>query len=1125
VLFQIIYTPFDEEYRNCTGRTPSDELQYCLQLQDHIISGITEQPVLSGLTNIQPGHIEIPPQVFWQKTFDFYTNYKPRDYFPESYLKTYSIQLGSWSKEHLAPQVFHDMAFNGKVAPAFFILYNQEFLPILPRRYSSILFDTWADIYEAHHDKVINDRMPYSMHIGKEVYKYVKPRINSSFLSPIVSAVKTQGSLHETLFSTVFISKNRLVLIYITNPYYSEQETEAELEEIAPKLAEAINLITTSPVTLALHLERKNVQFQARDGEELNPLLFVVIPQVKTNISSISIPKNMPGMIIFMDSFLGIIDELDSADMLASFIEYHEEYKSRIMPSLLSPLDIFGSFKDSLGILVEGALDFNLISLDPHWGSNLRFKTLSEFWKSYPLKHYIDHPRSWKVLPETKSRVRLEARGYFGCALYCKISQTHIFISSPFDTMSFEQALFANLFMECLEDTLSSYEAIIRNHLFFQYHDELHVLFFPLSLVVNNEAFKHIWHLIPKNSYWYSDCGLPKPTIYGIRIVFDDNTIKKALMETKDRSIEIDLLLEVIRRLNDIVKDDYIFRIEQALESEKVRKPRFKIRYITRHASFPEFINPYEPELMHFKQAKKKIAEIARNNGFAEGNYDLEEAKNKLNQLRDALVNEIDSEAMKYNFSTAIPYLISRIDALTNQFKHTTQTIEYSIEDDVDYIREERYAKQHSHHIRRHRVYRYLIEKFVQLRPSGELKLDKDHFQYLIALIDWLHAFYFASDSLHYGIHPVGMKVDNQFLIEVNYKGIKDEQEKQYAEEQSLLKLGLIGNQGDTVSSPRRSDNFLNMLDEAFMKDFKFTFTGMINSLQILTCWPEYAGNIELSSFYSSTTEEIETVCSKNIRGISQKEIANIIAFLILKPEDVICVSGQDERCKDLPVWEHKKRHARYTLRPLIQIDRNIYWGSYSTRTSGIVWSGSLSYGTLPIDLQYPSIQEVLRSEKQLIEDALVVKTLEIVKRYTPYAKSNVELHKLDKSAGYPPNLGDYDVFAFHQEKNIVFNIECKDILPVFCLKDAKSLRETIFGEESKDEGHFTHIKKRLNYLSDHLLSITRAVDWPVDSNKLPRVVTIYVTRHSYWWTRFPPKKVDAAFCRVDMLASYMEKL
>lgn len=61
-LYQMLYLPFEDEYYKCVNRSPTEELRYCLQLQDDIISGITYQPTTEALPKLSPGYIEIPPK-------------------------------------------------------------------------------------------------------------------------------------------------------------------------------------------------------------------------------------------------------------------------------------------------------------------------------------------------------------------------------------------------------------------------------------------------------------------------------------------------------------------------------------------------------------------------------------------------------------------------------------------------------------------------------------------------------------------------------------------------------------------------------------------------------------------------------------------------------------------------------------------------------------------------------------------------------------------------------------------------------------------------------------------------------------------------------------------------------
>ena len=1124
-LFQMIHLPIEDEYMKHTDRSPTKELEYCLVLQKEVIDGITAQPDKETMPSISLGHIEIPPEGFWENAQSFYSQFKPEEKLPGCFLKAYSIPLGTLPRESLALKSFSESVFRGTLLPAFFVGHGSRYFCILPRRYSSILFDTWAQIFQKNKDKIEASGRQHYMSLVGQVYSFVKKRLKTNYIYPLVSAVTKDGKLHEIVFATCFISKDKLIILYLTHPSLSGKKIQEELNDIAPKLNEAVTLAASQPVTLALHTERKHIQFHPKsETESLKPEIMVLIPPLSTQVEVYGVTESFPGKVVGLDSFLGIVDEIEDIEDFADFIEFLEEIEGRTQFAL-SMLDKFAAFKDSYGVLVDGALGYDLIMLDPHAGSQRRYESLARFWSIYPEVDFFDHPRTWKVTQETESRLRFEARGYFGAALHCKIGSTNVYITAPFAEMSFEQGTLSNLLMESLEDSMSLRKSLFQDHDFFKYCDQLQINFFPLSIVTENAKFEHLKHLCKIKKYWCSDCGFPTRGTYGVRIVFDDSEMAKAFQEAQDSSIEVDILSEVLRQLDKMIRDTRTDKIIEALEKTKAGRPRFKLFMGEKPASFPEFINPYEPKPAHFKKAKKRIAELAKELDVSEGYYELEDAKEKLNQLKDSIVSEINSVVAKYDFASAIPFLIARVDAVNARYERKRMGIELGLQHQADYEPKERYAEEHVKYGKMHRNYRYLIEKFVQLEPRGKDKLGRDEFQYIIALIDWLHVFYSASDNLHYDIFPVGMKLDRDYRVEVEYEEGMDAKQKEFSEEMAQLELGLKGNPKDRVDSPRVVGEFLEELDQASVKDLGFSFKSMINVLQVLTFWPAYKSGVEESPSYSAELAEIEDACLESVEGIRREEIKSIVEFLTLSKDDVIRVLGQDEPCTDLPVWEYRKRYSRYNLRPLIKIGGKYYWGPYSARRAGLIWSGTPSTGTLPTDLEAPTIVGFLGTEKRLIENALAQKALEIVKRFTPHARKNLKLHRLKPKGTHPSGLGDYDVLAYYPEKNVVFNVECKDILPVYCLKDAKRLRDKIFGRPGKDEGHFTQINKRKEYLSAHISDIATALDWPVKPEKPPKIITIYLSRRSYWWTHFPPKEIDAKFLLIDLFSDFIQEL
>jgi hypothetical protein len=110
-------------------------------------------------------------------------------------------------------------------------------------------------------------------------------------------------------------------------------------------------------------------------------------------------------------------------------------------------------------------------------------------------------------------------------------------------------------------------------------------------------------------------------------------------------------------------------------------------------------------------------------------------------------------------------------------------------------------------------------------------------------------------------------------------------------------------------------------------------------------------------------------------------------------------------------------------------------------------------------------------------------------------------------------------------DKNIMLNVECKDILPVFSMKDLRRLRERIFGRPGFDEGHFGQINLRADYLKNNSGKVLKALNWSAPEGPPPKVISIYLTRRVYWWTRFPPTPIEATFLRIDMLADFLKGL
>jgi hypothetical protein len=1124
-LFKIIYEPLDSTFKEIINRSPLKEMEIFLKIQDLIITGISSQPDGNTL-KVSPGETTIPSESFWQDSVRTYNSLNLESIVGSDILQKYGKELGEFELDLLSDEKFGYILEDNLIFSTMFIKSGGRHFLILPRRITGILFDTWGELLKQCHAYFLEREVILEKKVAGEFCRFVKRRFSKEDSLFFVSAFSDDNKAHEIIFPAAIISKDKIVLFYILPPTKDEETIAINYTEIHPKLEEAIRFISKKPTKLIQHLDNNYVEIRRNDSDEaLVPILFVVIPQTYTGPIFPKLQENPLGRVVFMDSILYLLDELDDIDLFSSFLDYIESLDNLDRPTLATLEDLFASFMDSYGVLISGALKPNMVMITPHWGSHFRYKSLVDFWRLYPNRDFMGHPRSWRVLQEGPNRIRLEARNFFGSALYREIGKTTIFLSSPFDEMSYEQAKLSNFMIECVEDNLYCFRKIIEEHRFFSRYDELLILFFPDSLLHSNPNFEHLQHLIPLELPWCADASMLDSQSVGIRFVFSDKAIVDAFSRVSDRSIETLLLLDVIKQVDNICHDSKSQAITEVIENEKGEKPRHKFFVENKLASFPEKVHICLPTPHDFKYAQKRLAELAREAGVSEGNYSLSVAKDKLNLLRKVMFTEINKVVARFDFVNSIPKLIGWVDAVIDRREREQLKIKRSFEHEVDYLREESYTKSEEEYLKNYIPYRYLIEKFVQLRPEGSEIVSEDSTKSLIALVDTLIWISSTSDIIHYDINPVGLKINHDFIVEAELTESEKAQQIQFMQEQSAIRLGTAGNRQDKLNNPLSTDELIASFDDAFINDYGLKISSVLDTLYVLTFWPNYNEGLLEAQNYLATNEEILSSLKNIIEEISLDKVDQILDFLTLKTEEVLFLIKDDSPCDDLPIWENHKRFARFAIKPLIKINDKYLWGPYSVRNANILWVNYLSSCSLPADIGKSNINNLLNRLKQNLDNALEKKTADIVKRYTPHIIPNAKLHRLDRSGNHPEDLGDYDVLAYLPQSNSILNIECKNLLSVFCPKDMKTLRETIFGIPGKNNGHFRQINKRQEYLVANWSAIFKTLKWPLNQEKPPEVISLYVTPKTYWWTRFPPSDVVTIFLQIELLSTFINNL
>jgi hypothetical protein len=1127
--FEIIHRPFEDYYVKATNRSPIQELEFCLKLQDYFIEEVTTQPIGEEL-ELHPGDLCIPTKDFWQETSSVLDRFSPEFFSGHSLISKYTrdVNTSGQSKPPSAKK-FINSFFQELNCSYFFLKCGSKYYPTLIRRYFPILFEIWNKILAESYTKIQEEEKNPEISIGLELHRYVRDRVDESNVYELASPVSEDLKPSNAIFTTALHTKDQLLLIHITPPSVNKSLLESYLQGITSDLKESLGFLSHYPTRLGLRARQEIVEFRSnKECRILEPQILIIIPYSSTAVMRLRLPEDLPGEIIGLDQFVGIIDEIDDIEELASFFDYVKDTEISLAVSPMnSYLDKFGAFKDSHGVLVRGASEYNFILLDTQWGSRFRYESLSQFYKFFPDTIFFGHPRSWIV--ERSEEGVLRSKTFFGYAYYQKIENAYFFINTPADLMTFEQGKITDLLMRSLSDGLKIYSEQLKELSYSEHRNRFQVIFFPNSLAQANARFSHLSHLLPNGNVWKMDIKKLAAGSYGIRVVFDEQNVISTLHNTKDRSAQIDLLISVLEQINTRLGDQNFQRLLDTLEQERSKKSRFKFFNIRKKASFPETIGTLVPETADFKKARKDIAKIANELALLPGTYTLDEGKGKVEQLIKKVVEKLNDEVSKYQFKESIQLLVEKADALTNEYEIDQHQFKSSLDQEVDYEREKRSNQSHAVYVRNYRNFRYLIEKFVQLQPKGEEELGSSSLRYLLALVDKLRQIYSANDLIWYGIFPTEITIDHDYLVSINHSIDLEAMEDEFGKEQAQIDLGIVGNSNDVPKLDFPLEDYIEEIDKAFDQDFGFSMRDLVNVLEVMSLWPFYKGSEnDEAPYYIATEGEIAEVCLKSIEGINEHRVSKALHFLTLDPETLLKVEDQVRLCEDLPVWEHRKRTTRYTIKPLIRIGDSFLWGPCSTHQSCGIWANILHLNRLPADFKAKAVQKILEKGHKSIEESLVIKSEEIVSRFTSFVIRERDLHKIDKAGKHPPSLGDYDVLAFLENKNLLLYIECKIIDPPYCLKDTRRLREKIFGRVKGDgtfqEGYLQKVERRAQYLPEHTQEIMAALNWGSGLNQ-PKVISVFLTQLGFWWTKFPPVETSIRFVQIQKLEAFVSAL
>lgn len=1106
-------------YGSCIERTPDfveafritqasneqalADMDLAIAIQSHILRSMPElanRPVIDVTT----GHIEVPPLEFWASCrAALLSAQNELKGWRASSSGRLDIQIGAY-KAPLGCDAFGNACMQGMVLPFVGMVFNDQWIPISVRNAPGNTIDVWADRDMAR---------PIDLATHWSLARFVQERFLHVDRGPLQIWVEDRD--FDLPVSFVISDKRLWLFVCCSHATVATADRQAHeiLSALQPGRRWGFKQARGPRVLIA------NGDGHSPSAKDVNVLF--VLTMAGTAFGAVDAPKR-PIRILPLADFLSILDAIEDLDELDRFWKYVDAQDRSLSPFSRAAADLFASFRDTNEVLVDGAMAPTFIALDPSWGSNWRYKNLSEFWANAP-RQFPDGSIGWLLHKNASGVIEMRSRHDDSCAYSVEVAGCTVQVVLSFDrSLNMLEHRMLDLFTQALSDCLQLCRDLVSGLVLFEYQ----------HVVIRCEA-DHAHRLdestLPdaaalKNPI-VTSCNKTSDAPLTVRLQVNAVAVQAGLNEATTAIFEIESLVETLLAIHHSLGWELAGTVLAQVRATATRPARYRLAVVQQSIDALEYVEPIVPKPMDYKLARRHLARSMFKLGFAPGRYELKEAKVRIDAGREHLRQHIDGLIAQYDPNGLARSCIEQHEALLTSERHRVMRVRQSLAHEVDYDRHEAIteARKEFGAIARH--YRYLLEKVLSAPQStGQQPVDANSLRELVGLVDWYMVLAGASDILHNGVDVGGVEIDESYIPEVFYSCDHEARESAFEHQYARTRLGIGVTASDAVEGDLAKELESPELRQAFDKDIGFELKHLLQSLIVLSQPVRHGLVTEPSLSYAAPRQEIcEAILHAIEDGVTVEGCEAIVQFLTLSAAEIRRLPGRDVDESDVPFWEHSKRLHRYSIRPLVSDGDQLRWGAEQVSRTLTIWSRSVVDGYLPAEFPWPNIEREVRLIKERIEKQLEVRTEEIFLRFTPFVIRGVDFFKRFKGESFE-DVGDFDVLAYWPATNTLVAVECKYNQPAFSIKDSRRLRDRIFGKDEADKaGQFSRIARRRDFAKIHRARMLELLKWPPAGTAISSDVEVYVGRDVHWWMVHPPYPVPTCFVAVDSLDCWLK--
>lgn len=1079
------------------------QMDLVVALQALILEAIPHL-VQSPVVDAEHGHVELPPEDFWLSCTDVLRNIDQQSAaWRQRAGSSLDGEVGGY-KAPLTWDSFGNAAITGDAVPFLGVNVAGAWYPMAVRGAPGTVIDRWAK----------KNAPGVSPEMHRRLGQFVFERFGSTLPGPVILVLGSEVC-RELLISSVTSAPTGVYLICACHHELLDEQSVVAARVLA-KARKAKNIrfkIVGGPEVL---LSKDGV-----NGPSADELHIILAPTLAaTSAGLLNIPDD-PLRLLPLADLITIFDSLKKLEDLQRYWAFCDRQRSALTPFSRAPAELFAAFKDTDEVLVEGAVEPTMISLDPSWGTSWRFKALAEFWSRAP-RVFPDRTSAWRLSEGTEGVIEMNSRGRKIIAYSTLVGDCTVqALLEIKDNLDLEDGRMVDLFIQILADSSFRCRGLLAATPLFQLG---HVLFVcersASSTIIGDDeaepgATKNAGPVVTAAKGSFGSAAV-------IHLDVDVRAVLAGLTDATDGSFEVQCLAETIRKSHNALGIALPEGLEGAVLASAGDLARYTLRVATRRVDVPNHPSVVIPRMSDYKLARKQLAEVIRELGLAPGRYALSEAKEKIDLASAQFRARIEGRLAQLDRLQLIRACIEQHDALLaterGQIERARQSLSHEVEyDRVDAVDEAR--KQYGD-LARH--YRYLLEKAVSSQASGPGEVTPDVLRELVGKVDWLMSLAGASDVLHNGVGIAGVAISDSFIPEVFYSDGSNDREIRFAREYAKTRLGLDENRKDVVEGESVALLESAEFNNAFETDLGFNLSDLFTSISVLAQAQQRGFAKELSLSYGASPNKLAEKLASEIKDLGPEKAERIVAFLTLSETGLLRLAGRDVQEEEVPYWEHRKRVHRYAIRPLVLVGDELRWGAEAASRCMFNWMSSVRDGYLPADFGWPNIETAVRQVKASIEKRLEFRGEEIFRRHTPFVARGIDFYRKFRVEGFE-DVGDFDVLAYWPDHNLLVAVECKYNQPAYTMKDGRRIRDRIFGRKEDDKGQIGKVLHRGSFLKRHRTRMLELLGWPKPAIVPERYVELYVSRDIYYWMVHPPYPVPTHFVRIATLDFWLK--